>query len=272
MFEDEGVPFLDAKPAKAFAKPVVLGVACVAVASLLAACALLFNGCGSFCISTAEQAGEPSNLSLETSNQTDASSAAGGDAAGSASDGASGDAAAGNASADGSQAQDGSTTIFVHVVGAVATPGLYELPAGSRLASAVQAAGGFTKKASQESVNLARTLEDGEQVNVPTKAEAKAAQQGNSTAASTASAASGSGTAASAASSQGSSSGAGLVNINTASSEELQTLSGIGEKTAQKIIEDREANGAFESVDDLTRVSGIGDKKLEAIRNSITVG
>lgn len=144
--------------------------------------------------------------------------------------------------------------LSVHVVGAVATPGLYELPEGSRIKEAIDAAGGMADDAEQGSVNLARALTDGEQIVVASKNAPV-----SSAAASTAAGAS-SGSAVS-----------GKVNINTADAATLTSLSGIGEATAQKIIADREKNGPFKTTKDITRVSGIGDKKYEAIKDSITV-
>ncbi len=143
--------------------------------------------------------------------------------------------------------------LSVHVVGAVASPGLYELAEGSRIKDAIDAAGGMSDDAEQGSVNLARVLSDGEQIVVASKND----------------------TSASAVNSSGDNSGGvgsvGLVNINTADVGALTSLSGIGEATAQKIIADREKNGPFKTKKDITRVSGIGDKKYEAIKDSITV-
>lgn len=144
-------------------------------------------------------------------------------------------------------------TIAVHVSGAVAAPGVYELEEGARVADAVEHAGGFLEGAAENALNLARVLNDGEQVVVPTAGE-QAAQQ-------------------SAAEASGGAAGVGgKVNINTASVEQLDTLPGVGESTAQKIIADREANGPFSSPEDLKRVSGIGDKKYAELADLITVG
>lgn len=156
------------------------------------------------------------------------------------------------ADAEGADGQ-ASPTIAVHVSGAVAAPGVYELEEGARVADAVELAGGFLEGAAENALNLARVLNDGEQVVVPT-AEEHAAQQ---TAAEALGGAAGVG---------------GKVNINTASAEQLDTLPGVGESTAQKIIADREANGPFSSPEDLKRVSGIGDKKYAELADLITVG
>lgn len=158
----------------------------------------------------------------------------------------------GNDTAD---AQQAATSFSVHIVGAVKNPGLYEVPCGSRVEEAVKAAGGMTSDAQESSVNLARVVVDGEQIIV----QSKNAQATSST------------NAASGGLAQGSSSVTSLVNINTADVAGLSSLSGIGEATAKKIIADREKNGPFKSTKDITRVSGIGDKKYEAIKDSITV-
>lgn len=148
--------------------------------------------------------------------------------------------------------------VCVHVSGAVARSDVYFLDEGSRVADAVVAAGGFTDEAAVDGVNLARVLNDGEQIAVPTLdavADAGAsAAMGQSQDPSPAA----SGT-------------AGLVNINTADSAALQSLDGIGEATAKKIIADREANGPFRTIEDLKRVTGIGDKKLANLRDRICV-
>lgn len=145
-----------------------------------------------------------------------------------------------------------STAIFVHVAGAVQSPGMYELPEGSRVQDAITAAGGFSADAIDTSINLARALEDGEQIVV-----ASSAEEETSSSESDASTTSGVVN--------------GKVNINTADAETLMTLDGIGEVTAAKIIAYREANGSFSTTDELMEVPGIGTKKYEAIVNSITV-
>lgn len=145
--------------------------------------------------------------------------------------------------------------IVVHVAGAVFAPGVYRLPVGSRVTDAVSAAGGGLSTASLDSLNLARILADGEQVYVQTVEEAAAGATPTSGAgASTASA--------------GAQSGA-TVNINQASAAELENLPGIGPATAQKIVDDRTANGPFVAPEDLMRVSGIGEKKFESLRDYV---
>lgn len=140
--------------------------------------------------------------------------------------------------------------LCVHVDGAVESPGVYSLPAGSRVVDAVEAAGGMAGDARSSGVNLAQVLVDGQQVVIP-GADDEVAPAAAATAVP-----------------EGQVAG-GPVNVNTAGVAELTTLDGIGEATAEKIIADREANGPFVSIDDLKRVSGIGDKKLEAIRDDV---
>ena len=145
--------------------------------------------------------------------------------------------------------------LCVYVCGAVNNSGVYYLEAGSRVHEAVEMAGGFTQDAAEEYINLAQELEDGQQVYIPTLEEAL--EQGLS--------------AGSSASSSGTDSSDGLININTATSEQLQTLSGIGESKAAAIISYREENGDFGSIEDIKNVSGIGDSTYEKIKDYITV-
>ena len=150
----------------------------------------------------------------------------------------------------------------VYVTGAVAVPGLVTLPEGSRIGSAIEAAGGFAEDAAIAAVNLAEILADGMHIHIPTNEEF----------ANGAWAASGGATGGTVA---GISSSApptpARVNINTADSATLQTLTGIGPATAQKIIDYRNAHGGFRTIEEIRNVSGIGDKKFEAIANYITV-
>lgn len=139
---------------------------------------------------------------------------------------------------------------YVHVGGAVNMPGVYALEEGSRIQAAVDAAGGYREDAAVDAVNLARLVNDGEQIIVPTKEEYIGGLGTND---------------------EGSLQISGKVNINNASSSELMALPGVGEVTAKKIIADREANGPFSAPDDLMRVSGIGEKKYEQLADSICV-
>lgn len=158
--------------------------------------------------------------------------------------------------------------VAVHVVGAVNRPGLYSLGAGARVADAVAAASGLSPEAAEEGVNLARAVQDGEQIVVPTVEELEngtvrpPAAGGSPT--------SGGGTVAPGQRGTPSTSGA-PVNLNTADAATLETLPGIGPATAQKIVADRDAHGPFGRTEDLARVSGIGPKKLEALSGLIVV-
>lgn len=145
--------------------------------------------------------------------------------------------------------------IMVDVKGAVHKPGLYELSEYARVADAIALAGGQTAEADPKSINLAQKLTDEAVVYVATR------EEGVSVLSSPVAASSG----------YQSQSSSGLVNLNTATASDLQTISGIGAKRAQDIISYREANGGFKSIDDLNQVSGIGDKTLESIRPYVTV-
>lgn len=152
-------------------------------------------------------------------------------------------------------------SVTVHVVGAVHRPGVYALGEGSRVRDALAAAGGCVGDAMLEAVNLARILADGEQVRIPTADEVAAGAVVAATG----------GPPAAGASAQPGAAG-GKVNINTASVTELDTLPGVGPSTAQKIVDDRTANGPFKRVEDLMRVSGIGEKKFESLKDYVSVG
>ncbi len=149
--------------------------------------------------------------------------------------------------------------VVVHVVGAVQSPGVYTLEAGSRVGDAIEAAGGTSKDAAVEAVNLARVLQDGEQIVLPTK------EQVASGVAVGAGAAPGVGAAGGAAT-------GGKIDLNRATVADLDTLPGVGPSTAQKIVDDRAKNGPFKKVEDLMRVSGIGQKKFESLKDLVTVG
>ncbi len=156
-------------------------------------------------------------------------------------------------------------SVFVHVVGAVRTPGMYELTAGARVADAVAAAGGLLGSAEPRGINLAREVADGEQILVPDVDEwaaGSSAQQGAGTGVQ---GVAGAGVAAAA----GSGSGGALIDLNTATPEQLDALPGVGPSTAAKIVSDREANGPFTAPEDLMRVSGIGPKRFDALKDLI---
>jgi competence protein ComEA len=135
-------------------------------------------------------------------------------------------------------------TTFVHILGAVQTPGLYELSAGDRAVDAVAAAGGFLDTADQTQLNLARLLIDGEQIYVPVIGEVPTSSPGIT---------------------------AGRVNINTADAAALDTLPGVGPATAARIIDWRQKNGHFATIEDLMAVTGIGDKTFDALKDLVTV-
>ncbi|HEL2278352.1 TPA: helix-hairpin-helix domain-containing protein [Streptococcus suis] len=153
------------------------------------------------------------------------------------------------------EASEESSQLVVDVKGAVVKPGLYTLEANARVNDAVEAAGGLTSQADPKSINLAQKLSDEAVVYVASK------DENISVVAST--------TASSAMSQE--EKNTNLVNLNTATEADLQTISGIGAKRATDIIAYREANGGFKSVDDLNNVSGIGDKTMESIRPYVTV-
>ena len=142
--------------------------------------------------------------------------------------------------------------ITVDVKGAVKSPGIYDLPVGSRVNDAVQKAGGLTEQADSKSLNLAQKVSDEALVYVPTKGEESASQHTGSGAPS-------------------STSKDKKINLNKASLEELKQVKGLGGKRAQDIIDHREANGKFKSVDELKKVSGIGAKTIEKLKDYVTV-
>ena len=148
--------------------------------------------------------------------------------------------------------------IVVHVAGEVVAPGVYELAPGSRMVDALEAAGGPTRHADVDAVNLAAPVNDAEQVFVPRKGAAPRRTTGGVTGG-----ANGNGKPVAAAD--------GLVNLNAASVAELDELPGIGPQTAQAIVEHRTRNGPFLSVEELLDVRGIGPSKLAALRERVRV-
>ena len=145
------------------------------------------------------------------------------------------------------KAKTGSQTVYVYVCGAVRDPGVVEVPEGSRAEEALRLAGGMTAEADPFYVNLAETVTDGQKLYFPTAEEAeeletavKAVEEG-------------------------------LVNINTASAEELCTLPGIGASRAADIVRYREQNGAFQTKEDIMKVSGIKQNAYDRLCDKITV-
>lgn len=147
-----------------------------------------------------------------------------------------------------------SEEFVVYIKGAVKYPGILEVEEGTRVADVVELAGGPDAGADFNTVNLAKKVQDEEMIHIPYAGEEMPAQSGGGTEATA----------------DTSSSVSEKVNINKASEEELKSLSGIGEVTAQKIIDHREAS-LFKAIEDIMDVSGIGEKKFEAIKDNITV-
>ncbi len=157
------------------------------------------------------------------------------------------------------QAAPTEAPIAVHVIGAVARPGLYEFPSGARLQDAIDAAGGMLSEGNADALNLAALLEDGQQVNIPYKT---GSQPGIT---------SGLELPTSATPSPTNDPNVDFVNLNTATVEELDTLPGIGPTTAQKIIDYRTANGPFATLESIMNVPGIGISTFEDIKNLIAI-
>lgn len=141
--------------------------------------------------------------------------------------------------------------ITVHITGAINNPGVVVLEEGARIVDALEAAGGETEEADVNRLNLAYVLEDGEKLYIPSKNEEEQEYitQGK----------------------DNMSEGQSKININSAQIEELITLPGVGEATANKIIEYRKENGKFQKIEDLKNVPGIGDSKFENIKMLIKV-
>jgi competence protein ComEA len=146
--------------------------------------------------------------------------------------------------ADSSPAGDSTRDVVVHVAGDVQRPGVYRLPAGSRVTDAVRRAGGFARGANQDAINLAARLSDGQQVVVP-----------------------GPGTAAAAGSAPGGQTGP--ISLGSATAEQLDGIEGIGPVTAQKIIEFRDQHGGLSSINQLDEVDGIGPSTMQTLRAAL---
>ena len=165
--------------------------------------------------------------------------------------------------------------ITVHVTGAVKSPGIYYLSDGARVHEAIEWAGGGTDQADIHSLNLAAKISDGQQIDVPEIRQISDVNQNasnsNTVQEYTIPTSPDLSVPPQSSVRKPESSGGSRININSATSQELQTLRGIGPALAQRIIEYRQISGGFSTVDDLTNVKGIGEKTLEKIRASITV-
>jgi competence protein ComEA len=133
----------------------------------------------------------------------------------------------------------------VYVVGEVEEPGIFEVEDGTRVYEVLEMAGGVSQDADTARMNLAKIVVDEEKINVPKKVmiteESKLMDDG------------------------------GLININTANADKLSTLNGIGKSTANKIIQYRNENGYFDTIEDIMKVTGIGESKFNAIKENITI-
>lgn len=143
--------------------------------------------------------------------------------------------------------------IYVDICGAVKNPGVIKVNEGARVIDAVEIAGGLLSSADRKRVNLARVLIDGEQIYIPEIGEEPWDHSGDIF------------------SGESKSVQPGKVNINTASSTELQSLNGIGNVLAERIVQYRQEKGKFKRIEDLKNVSGIGEKKYEGIKDAIRV-
>ena len=141
-------------------------------------------------------------------------------------------------------AEVSSPKIYVHVAGSVKSPGIYQLDSGTRVYDAVLAAGGFTAKANQASVNMARALNDGEQLLISSQNGAQSFE--NSMVSS-------------------------LISLNQASASQLEELPGVGPALAGRMIDWRTANGGFKAKEDLLNVAGIGDKLFASVKDLVTL-
>jgi competence protein comEA helix-hairpin-helix repeat region len=252
------------------------GITLIALGLLIAAWQLFIVGPESGQAQAGAKAGTSHAQSLRTgvaaaSAQASARSPAptsrsGGGVAGPASSGGATASASGGSAAGGDGAA-GSGQIVVDVDGAVAHPGLYKLPPGSRVQAALAAAGGLSPQADAHRINRAAKLHDGQKLYVLSQGESApplAASNGQGCEGQSCTSADG-------ADAGSDAEGQGLVNINTANATQLTQLPGVGPAIAQKIIDYRTANGPFTSVDDLTKVPGIGAAKLAQIKSHARV-
>lgn len=156
-------------------------------------------------------------------------------------------------SSDAAEEKDEST-VYVDIGGCVRKPGVYEVPAGSRIFHVIEKAGGVTDDADTTAINQAEQVSDGLKIMIPDrKSGADATNQDQ------------------AANESSASQGTGKININTADLDTLQQIPGVGPVTAEKIISYREENGLFKSIEEITNVSGIGEKTYEKLRDQICI-
>lgn len=163
-----------------------------------------------------------------------------------------------------SSSESGSTKssrVMVDVKGAVKKPGVYEVKNGMRVVDVIEMAGGMNQSADRKNINMALQLSDQQVVYVPIKGEVKDSNI-------TSNVSNANQQATTSTSSSGSST---VVNINSATKEELLTLNGVGDKKADQIINYRDEQGNFKSIEDLKNVQGIGDKIFEGLKDSVTV-
>lgn len=177
---------------------------------------------------------------------------------------------------DGASSVSEKNTIAVYVCGAVQDPGVYYLPDGSRICDALSEAGGFSYEADREWLNQAQTLSDGEMLVVYTMQETAQMREqgiarGTSVNGTGSDAGNASGLSGGQSAAESGTSGSGLINLNTASKEQLMTLPGIGEAKADAIIRYRTETGLFASTEDVMNISGIKNSIYEKIRDRVTV-
>lgn len=205
--------------------------------------------------------GKNENVTLE--NKKDEISS--GKASETANDGGNGEVAE---ESDKEKETQGGGKIFIDIAGEVKNPGVYEVTSDSRIFEAIEKAGGLTEKADTTNVNQAETVKDGQKISIPKKGATAQSSGGSGGESSQTTSA----PASNAQTSTGTDPASGTkININSADSSQLQTINGIGPSTAEKIIRYRTSKGAFKSIDDLKKVNGIGDKKLEKLRPYVTI-
>ena len=198
-------------------------------------------------------------------------SVAGGEGGEAANSGGSASGASGGSAADGGTTS-GKVDVYVDIGGAVKTPKLAKLPPGSRVEDAITEAGGLAADADLTQINRAEIVTDGQKIYIPTREEV-ANGTWQAAGSSLTGGASGSGVAGGSGAGGSVTAGASgsKININTADITQLQTITGVGPVTAQKIIDYRTQNGNFGSIEDLKNVSGIGDKTFENMKEQVTV-